>query len=835
MRMSPWPRLARNIRQALGVSVLALLAACGGGGGGAADAVVPPVTLPSAGPDFSPLAVGDAWVYLRNDGVVERRSVTGTKVVDGQSALVVSDTDFASGSTESSTFRKTASAITEVPDGSDALLGAVGAIDSLRLPLRVGDSYTQVDKSISGTLDIDRDGRPDTVTVRATVTVLASESITVAAGSFADCLKVRTQLTLSGVGSSSGQATSVVSVADEWYAPEIGVVRSRLESNGDGVSTVETRELRSYRVGSRSNDTAAPKIVSTTPAVGATVGTRVALTLDFDEPIDGPALGAGAVTVVDAGGAVVGNGLSTVSGSRLQSNLPAPLAPGVYTIRLASTVQDALGNRIAPQQWTITVDGSGPGLASSLPAANGVLASLTDTLELRFDEAVDAGSVAGAIRLIPAVPSLDVGYSFTMPDARTVRIVPSQPLRPQAAYQISIGALRDVQGNAAASVTSVPFRTPAGLFQAPVEVNAFINDTAVAVGDVSGDGRADLLGVAILADGLVVRRQLADGSLAAASSVPLRASTVCNPDSIQIADLNGDGRNDVVVAERSCGIEILLQNAAGGLEPGAFLPSADSHIVRAADMNGDGRIDLVGIGLGTGTVSVWLQRAGGWDAAMVIAFAHLGSLDMALGDINGDGRPDIVVASGGDGPPGKGLGLLLQRADGGFDAGGYLTVDPTWGAWGVAIGDLNGDGRADVVSGFSGAGLALFLQGSDSRLLPMQVLSGYSEARYLKILDVSGDGRLDLVARQSALTPVVVATQQADGTLQRAQQLENQLFSSTGADRLAVGDLNGDGALDLILSGPRVMYGVPRPAAPSGVARPGPRPLRSVVKSWAVR
>lgn len=809
------------VSQWVAVLVIAALTACGGGGGGGAPGTVTPPSVP-AGLDYAPLAVGDTWVYRRGDGGLDRSKVTGTRVIDGQTAFVVTDSNITTGQSDATSYRKSATALTEVPDGSDPFLSAIGAVDSLRLPLRVGDSYTQVDRTLSSGFDIDGDNRADTITVRSTVTVLATETVTVPAGTFPDCMKVRTQITQIAVGSSTGLPVTIVAIADEWYAADVGVVRRRFESIAGNSTEVETRELQSWRVGTRSNDSAAPRLTSTTPAPGATVGRTVVVVLDFDEPIDSAALTDSALSILNSSGAVVGTGLNYVTGSRLRSNLPVPLPAGTYTLVLDSSVQDLLGNRLPTQRWALTVDGTGPALVSSLPAAGSTQVALASPIDLQFSEAVNLDSVLQAVEIALVGQLERVRFTVSAVDERTVRLQPEVALQVDTAYEVRIAPhLSDLRSNSAGTATNIPFSTGGGLFRKfPVAVSGIYG--ALAVGDVSGDGRVDIVSVSASPQNLQVRRQLADGTLDTGYTVPLRTNNSCGPDSIQIADFNGDGRLDVVVGEGGCGLELLLQNASGVLEPGPFLPSADSHVVRVADLNGDGRADILGLGSGT-TVSIWLQRSdASWGAATLVALAHWSSREMAVGDINGDGRPDIVVASDGDGPLVKGLGLLLQRADGDFSSGGYLAVDPVWGARALAIGDVNGDGRADIVAGFYGQGLAVFKQGTNGQMQAMQVLPGFDTARSMRIVDLNGDGRQDLVVRQDGHTPWVILVQQTDGTLRRMQQLDNQLYPLSAPDRLDVGDLNGDGLVDLMMSGAGVLYATPRTAAPSGWA-PGVR------------
>ena len=229
----------------------------------------------------------------------------------------------------------------------------------------------------------------------------------------------------------------------------------------------------------------------------------------------------------------------------------------------------------------------------------------------------------------------------------------------------------------------------------------------LAAGDVTGDGRPDLVlpfsnyygdnGVRVFVNrgaGRLVRRARF-------------LSTVQPPITAALADLNGDGRLDLVTANNedqtnrlgAGSVSVFLGGAKGAFgrrRNYRIGGGADGLVVR--DLNADGRPDVVvSRGEAGPFVSVLLNRGGGTFGPK---HDYRGSgrfaLAVAVADVNEDGRPDLLIANGERGQAvGRGISVLLNRGRGAFALRGSLA--PHARVLAVAVGDLNGDGREDLL------------------------------------------------------------------------------------------------------------------------------------------
>jgi len=362
------------------------------------------------------------------------------------------------------------------------------------------------------------------------------------------------------------------------------------------------------------------------------------------------------------------------------------------------------------------------------------------------------------------------------------------------------------------------------LFLPPVSYDAGGGATVfVAVADVNVDGKADLV-VAIQNDpfgahvtnglvGILLGR--GDGTYAAATTYD---SAGMDPFSLAVGDVNGDGKPDIVVAnfcvfrDDACSfttLGLLRGHGDGTFDPAVAMTLGGSSASSVAidDVNTDGVADVVvallAAAVGGPAVEVLIGNGDGtFRAPLVAAAGGTEVRAVAVGDLNGDGAPDVVVTGGRSNLAGSSVpttSVLLGKGDGTFhpvvsyDSGGSPgAITPS-----VALADVNLDGRVDVaVANYADDRVAVLLGKGDGTLQPAVLYgSGAPLAYSITGADVNGDGRPDLsVATGSDAIGVLLG--HGDGTFEPAQ-----VYPVAGVHTsIAAADLNGDGGSDLVVT-----------------------------------
>lgn len=342
---------------------------------------------------------------------------------------------------------------------------------------------------------------------------------------------------------------------------------------------------------------------------------------------------------------------------------------------------------------------------------------------------------------------------------------------------------------------------------------------AVAIGDLNADGRKDVAMVTSTrasepnANTLHVFLQASDGTLQAPAKYPLG----WYPQSVDVGDVNGDGRPDVVAGSNGDGIAVLLQNAAGTLDPMVRYATVRSLSVKIGDFNGDGRMDVAGLGNGGWGegLAVFLQTAAGTLAAPVpYAVPHGGQDELEVGDLDGDGRTDLVV--GNQFPySAPDFWVLLQNANGTLAAPVAYAV-PGNGVWdttnGLGVGDTNGDGRADVIMSYGGnrptTFIGRFSQNAQGTLDTPTAFGSYDIPRAVDVADVDSDGRKDVLVTHPGWLQLGVYRQAATGELGAEELYAIPYSAGDKAQSMAVGDVTGDGLPDVVLTDYNIVVGL---------------------------
>ncbi len=336
-------------------------------------------------------------------------------------------------------------------------------------------------------------------------------------------------------------------------------------------------------------------------------------------------------------------------------------------------------------------------------------------------------------------------------------------------------------------------------------------DHALAYTDINNDGRMDLVGVDFFGNALSVLLGNGDGTFQPGK----RYLTATQSETVSLLPTR-DGRTVVFTLDGNTGDVILEVAAADGTlsTPESLNGGAELSGIAIGDLDGDGKQDIVSTDSKGASVYVTLNAGGGPKAVSktvkLAGAAAIAPAAVAIADLNGDRRGDLVLTSN-LGSFAKGdVAVLLSGADGTPGAPQRYPVGIAPVA--VATGDLNGDGKVDVVAlcngVFSPAGdpgnVTVFLGKGDGTLLPAVNLALVANQRpvSLAIADFDGDGRLDIAVASKAppyLGPgkITIYPGKGDGTFSAGRDVP---FAdpANSPEFITAADLNGDGKMDLV-------------------------------------
>ncbi|MDB5355386.1 MAG: repeat-containing protein [Phycisphaerales bacterium] len=316
---------------------------------------------------------------------------------------------------------------------------------------------------------------------------------------------------------------------------------------------------------------------------------------------------------------------------------------------------------------------------------------------------------------------------------------------------------------------------------------SFPNPGSFAVADLNRDGKPDMI---------VSNRQ--DASLTALlgngdgtfNKTTAFGGTPAYGSSPTIADVNRDGKPDLLVAG-STGYGVLIGNGDGTFQsPKYYGANSYPGYITCADLNGDGVPDLVGINFANNSVSVLLGNGdGSFQAPQTLAIGNRPGT-VAVADFNADGKADLLVTNF-DTPT---VSIFLGNGDGTFKSGtsfgaGYYPSD-------AIVADLNADGKPDVVvaSGINSTLQVLLGNGDGTFQPPAQINTSFTPNR-ITAADVNQDGKLDLIYTTTGSPGTVnVLPGNGDATF----QAKAVVASGGNLQGVVVADFNGDGLPDIL-------------------------------------
>ncbi len=334
--------------------------------------------------------------------------------------------------------------------------------------------------------------------------------------------------------------------------------------------------------------------------------------------------------------------------------------------------------------------------------------------------------------------------------------------------------------------------------------------------DFNGDGKVDFAGFDDNTGQVDIYLQAGGNFVASpALTTPDSEYGTCN---LATGDLTGDGAAEVVAVNCDAGdhsntVTVYVNNGDGTFAPGAYYPVVASggdypadvypYAATIADVNGDGKSDIVVTNDDSSDITILAGNGDGTVSVPSVGFAAGGNTyaPAIVADFNGDGKADIVQID-----DEYSYAYLQGYGDGTFRASlNYYSVNNDGSGPNtltVATGDFNGDGMPDFAVGSCCAdstGITIFLSRSDGGLLPGVNYGSDGTLAFVAIADFDGDGKLDVVASDPYNSVVTIFNGLGDGTFTVGSSYFTDQTAST-PEELVVGDFNHDGHPDVAVA-----------------------------------
>ncbi len=340
-----------------------------------------------------------------------------------------------------------------------------------------------------------------------------------------------------------------------------------------------------------------------------------------------------------------------------------------------------------------------------------------------------------------------------------------------------------------------------GTFNAQVKYSAGAgtDPISIAAADFNGDGKPDLVVADSGNNSISVLLNTGTGTFSAAVQYKVGNS----PSAVAAADLNGDGIADIAVTNAGDNTVTVLINSGSGTfsTGGTYATDSSPSSVAIADFDGNGFNDLAVANRGGNDVSILLNQGGGTFATaanycvVVVSgacssVAAVSPVSVVAVDLNGDGKPDLAVAS-----LAQSVVTLVNNGSGVFALTAQSSASRAPQA--IAAGDFNKDGFQDVVVADNTANSFEIFNGNGTGNLaaPLRFLSG-SQPIAIATGDFNKDGKLDVAIVNNSDNDVAVVLGNGDGTF---QDIESYI-SGSNVRSVALGDFNGDGKTDFLVS-----------------------------------
>ncbi len=291
-----------------------------------------------------------------------------------------------------------------------------------------------------------------------------------------------------------------------------------------------------------------------------------------------------------------------------------------------------------------------------------------------------------------------------------------------------------------------------------------------------------------------------------------------NPLFMAIGDLDGDGKPEIVLSNNVVSsISVFLNTSSTGLfnsssfaAPVNFSAGSVPYGVAIADLDGDGKLDIAVVNYSGGTISIFKNTSTGIGnisfQAQVTFSIGTNPRQLAIGDLDGDGKPDIVVGYSGATTVSvlKNTSTIGSITSSSFATGVTFTVGNS--QYGVAIGDIDKDGWPDIVTcNYSTNNISILrnngIYGSitSSSFATAVNFNVGTGPRDVKIADIDGDGKPDIVVNNGVDNTISIFRNTASSGVINSGSLATAVVYTTGylPYAIAIGDIDGDGKPDI--------------------------------------